>query len=402
MKTFKIPSEFSSDLIQELRTFRTEQDRLKKDFSPSLLKLEGLSISLARHFGFCFGVQNAIEKIETIIAEHPSKRLFLISEIVHNPKVNEALKAKGVEFIQSTEGVQLIDWNEIKKENIVITPAFGTTTEINQILESKGIDPKAYDTTCPFVERVWNKGTQLTKDGATIVIHGKAAHEETRATFSRITGSKIVVETLAEAKVLAKFISGNIDSIEEWHIVFGTRTNQGFEFRKDLEQLAVINQTTMLASETQEIADLIRAASEVRNKSFLSSRDTLCYATNDNQTASQALMDKGFDLALVIGGEKSSNTNHLLELLETNGNAYFIRDEADLISADVINYFDIHQQKRLAQTNYFPSTPNPTIAITAGASCPDATIEKVIQKLLSIHSQNSDIQAALAHFKNQF
>lgn len=402
MKSFEIPSEFSSELIQDIRSFRSSADRLKKDFSPSLLQFEALDISISRHFGFCFGVQNAIEKIESIIAEHTSKRLFLISEIIHNPKVNEALQAKGVQFIQSTEGKQLIDWSEITSDDIVITPAFGTTLAINDILKEKGIDPKVYDTTCPFVERVWNKGEELTKKGSTIIIHGKAEHEETRATFSRLEGPKLVIENLGEAEILCRFIKGDISSIEEWQAAFHGRKSVGFDFRNDLNSLAVINQTTMLASETQAIADLIKKATEARNKTFISSRDTLCYATNDNQTASKALMDDGFDIAFVIGGSKSSNTSHLVELIEEKGTVYFIRDEHDLVSKSEINHFSIHQQARTSTQNYYPKNTHPKIAITAGASCPDATIEKVMIKLLSLHNQNTDIQAAIKTFKNTF
>ena len=402
MKSFKIPSEFSSQFIQDLKSFRTEQDRLKKDLSPSLLSFDNFNIKLSRHFGFCFGVQNAIEKIETIIADNPSKRLFLISEIIHNPKVNDALKEKGVQFIQTTSGQQLVDWKEIQKDDIVITPAFGTSTEINEILRSKGIDPAKYDTTCPFVERVWNKGEELISKGATIVIHGKANHEETRATFSRINGPCVIIETKKEAELLCQFINGEKNSIKEWQAEFGERTNDQFNFQSDLNELAVINQTTMLASETQEIANMIQVAAESKNKSFLSSRDTLCYATNDNQTATLKLIEEGFDLALVIGGEKSSNTNHLQELLSNAGKAFFIRDEDDILSLNEIEHFDIHLEKRVKESGYFPSKKHPTIAITAGASCPDATIEKVIQKLLSINNQNTDIQAAIDNYKNQF
>jgi len=172
MKQFNVPGEYRSPLIGNIKQRRKEQDKLKKDFSPTLLDIGDLQIYLARHFGFCYGVENAIEIAFRTIDENPGKRIFLLSEMIHNPQVNADLLSKGVQFLQDTKGKQLIAFDTLTKDDVVIIPAFGTTLEIEAILEAKGIPTEKYNTTCPFVEKVWNRSEQIAKKGYSIVVHG--------------------------------------------------------------------------------------------------------------------------------------------------------------------------------------------------------------------------------------
>ena len=184
MKTFDIPHFYLSPIISRVKAIRSNTDKRKKDFSPTRLKFDGIEFILARHFGFCFGVENAIEISYRALDENPDKKIYLLSQMIHNPGVNADLLRQGIKFIQDTKGNQLIPWNQINANDIVIIPAFGTTIEIEDKLKEIGVSLKAYDTTCPFVERVWKKSEKLGNDDYTVIIHGKDKHEETRATFS--------------------------------------------------------------------------------------------------------------------------------------------------------------------------------------------------------------------------
>ena len=184
MKKFDIPLHYRSPIISKVKAKRKLEDPRKKDFSPTHLNFGNVTFVISRHFGFCYGVENAIEKSYKAIQENPDKRIFLLSQMIHNPDVNDDLLSQGVRFIQNTDGSQLIPWSEIHSEDIVIIPAFGTTVETQELLESKGIDTVKYNTTCPFVEKVWNRSSKLGDLDHTIIIHGKHKHEETKATFS--------------------------------------------------------------------------------------------------------------------------------------------------------------------------------------------------------------------------
>ena len=187
MKTFDIPSNFTSSFISKVRQIRNQADPKKTDFKPSTLVFESARIYLPRHFGFCYGVQNAVEKSYTILKENPNRTIYLLSEMIHNKIVNDDLRDQGLRFILDTAGQQLISWDLITQKDIVIIPAFGASLEIIDILKSKNIQIEKYDTTCPFVERVWNRGKELAQKEFTLIIHGTFNHEETRATFSRMS-----------------------------------------------------------------------------------------------------------------------------------------------------------------------------------------------------------------------
>ena len=231
---------------------------MKKDLTPTLLDLGPLQIYLARHFGFCYGVENAIEKSFKTIEENEGKRIFLLSEMIHNPQVNADLAEKGVRFLQDTLGKELIPFSELTSDDIVLIPAFGTTLQIEKELRSAGIKIENYNTTCPFVEKVWNRSDQIATKGYSVVIHGKPKHEETRATFSHASSGAptVIVNDMKEAVMLGRYITGDA-SPNEFYTEFGGRYSEGFDVLTDLQRIGVVNQTTQLATDTQAIADYL-------------------------------------------------------------------------------------------------------------------------------------------------
>jgi 4-hydroxy-3-methylbut-2-enyl diphosphate reductase (EC 1.17.1.2) len=250
---------YRSPLITAIKKRRKYFDKLKKDFTPTHIDFHAVDIYLARHFGFCYGVENAIEIAFETVHKHPNKRIYLLSEMIHNPQVNEDLSKAGVRFIMDTYGKHYISWDDITAEDIVIIPAFGTTLEIEAILTAKGINPLMYNTTCPFVEKVWNRAEQIGQKGYTIVIHGKPNHEETRATFShsKYNAPAVVVRDMNQTKLLAEYITQQRDTTS-FYDVFANQYSEGFDPKKDLQKIGVVNQTTMLAEDTQAIADYLK------------------------------------------------------------------------------------------------------------------------------------------------
>lgn len=409
MKTFNVPIIYRSPLITAIKNRRKQQDRMKKDFTPTVLDFGPLKILLARHFGFCYGVENAIEIAFKTVEANPDKRIFLLSEMIHNPHVNNDLLEKGVQFIMDTAGKQLVPWESLTPEDIVIIPAFGTTLEIEEKLSSLGIAPLQYNTTCPFVERVWNKAEQIGKQSYSVIVHGKPGHEETRATFShsRSNTPTVVVKDIKEARLLATFITGEKNP-EEFYTLFKGQYSPGFDVINDLQRVGVVNQTTMLATETQAIADYIKNvimdrysldASNVSER-FADTRDTLCYATNDNQSAVTGLLEESADLAIVVGGYNSSNTSHLVELCEVKLPTYFISSEEKLVSAEEVHHWDFHHKQELHSRAFLPEKEQVTIMLTSGASCPDAMVEAVIRRLLSFYNLEDKMEAVAATFED--
>ena len=395
MKKFDIPHYFRSPIISKVKAKRKLDDPRKKDFSPTEITIGNTTFIISRHFGFCYGVENAIEKSYNAIQDNPDKRIFLLSQMIHNPDVNDDLLSQGIKFIQDTDGTQLIPWSEITGDDIVIIPAFGTTMETKGLLEEKGIDMVTYNTTCPFVEKVWNRSSKLGQDDHTIIIHGKKYHEETKATFShsKENGPSVIVLDMAEAEILADFITGK-RPVSEFNEKFGATASNGFDPENDLKKVGVVNQTTMLATETQGIADyfkqvMIEKYGEENIKDhFADTRDTLCYATNDNQSATLQLLNKNADVAFVVGGYNSSNTSHLVELLEGKFPTFFIRNKTELIDEKNIRSFNIHSKTLIEHKDYLSNKDGLRIIITSGASCPDVAVDEVIQRLLELRGNN--------------
>lgn len=401
MKQFDIPSFYRSPIIGKIKALRKADDPRKKDFTPTLLDFGNVRFYIARHFGFCYGVENAIEIAYRAIQENPDKRIFLLSQMIHNPGVNQDLLEHGVQFLQDTEGKQLIPFESLTANDVVIVPAFGTTLEIKETLDQIGVNIENYNTTCPFVEKVWNRSQKLGEDQHTIIIHGKHNHEETRATFShsRSNAPSLVIKDIEEARFLGETILG-LKSTEEFLTYFKGKFSEGFNPEVDLVKIGVVNQTTMLASETQEITDYLRQVmiekyGESDIKSHIAdTRDTLCYATNDNQSATIGLMEVKADKAIVVGGYNSSNTTHLVELLEQKFNTYFIKDEDEILDNNRINSFN-YSTKETSISENFLTDKIETIAITSGASCPDAIIDRVIQKILVLKGVDKTIDDIL-------
>jgi len=403
MKKFDIPVHYRSSFITQIKNSRKIDDPRKKDFTPTLLDFGPVRFYLARHFGFCYGVENAIEIAYKTIEENPGKRIFLLSEMIHNPGVNNDLLSMGVRFIMDTEGNQLIAWEEINSDDIVIIPAFGTTLEIEKKLNKLGIDPYRYDTTCPFVEKVWNRSADLGKTGFAVVIHGKHYHEETRATFSHTiqNSPSIIVRNLEETKYLIDVILGKRTE-DEFYEFFNGKYSKGFDVKKDLEKIGVVNQTTMLASETQEIAEILKEALikkfgiENLNEHFADTRDTLCYATNDNQDATYGLLETDADFAIVVGGYNSSNTGHIVKLCKEEIKTFFIDSADRIISSDEINHYDLGKQTTVISKDFLPAKYPVEILLTSGASCPDAIVESIIRKIVSFYNDAKDFEVVVS------
>ena len=407
MKQFTIPNIYRSSLISAIKTKRKLDDKLKKDFTPTMLDFGKLQIYLARHFGFCYGVENAIEIAFKTIEENPGKRIFLLSEMIHNPQVNADLQARGVQFLQDTYGKQLIDFDTITKEDIVLIPAFGTTLNIEALLNEKGIVTEKYNTTCPFVEKVWNRSEQIAKKGYSIVIHGKPKHEETRATFSHAAQNSpsIIVNDMKEAIELAKYITGEKEPAA-FYTEFKGRYSEGFDITKDLQRFGVVNQTTQLASDTQAISDYLKETVKTHyqltdatiGERFADTRDTLCYATNDNQTAVSGLLETEADLALVIGGFNSSNTSHLVELCEKKLPTYFIDSANRITDKNTITHCNWVTKEQSTINGFLPEKDIVKVLITSGASCPDALVETVIRKLASFYDKEKSVDEMIKQF----
>ncbi|HEY8403899.1 MAG TPA: 4-hydroxy-3-methylbut-2-enyl diphosphate reductase [Flavobacteriales bacterium] len=402
MKKFDIPEQYRSGIIAEVKNRRKLRDPRKQDFTPSVLDFGGVTFLLPRHFGFCYGVENAIEKSYRAIKENPGKRIFLLSQMIHNPAVNEDLQSHGIQFIMDTEGRQFIEWDEITADDIVIIPAFGTTIEIEQLLKSKGVEIEQYNTTCPFVEKVWKRSSEIGKKGFTIIIHGKNHHEETRATFSHSyqDAPAVVIRNMKEAELLARFIRKELPG-EEFFKVFDKKYSEGFNPDVDLDRIGVVNQTTMLATETQAIADYFKSVmvdlyGEAYKEHFADTRDTLCYATNDNQQATLNVLDSGADLALVVGGYNSSNTSQIVTILAQRMPVYFISDADEIVSDEVIYHFDYAAQERKQTSGWLPKKDQVKIVLTSGASCPDTILEQIMEKVLAFQPSGRTVDEVLS------
>lgn len=388
--------------MKEIRRIR---DLRKQDFSPAELDFGPVTFYLARHFGFCYGVENAIEISYRALEENPHKRVFLLSQMIHNQEVNQDLESRGIRFIMDTDGKQFIPWEEVRSEDVVIIPAFGTTLEIENLLVDKGIEVQKYNTTCPFVEKVWNRSDKLGANHFTVIIHGKPNHEETRATFSHSARSaaSVIVRDMKEAYQLGEYILGK-KSKEDFYEEFAWKHSEGFDPKRDLQRVGVVNQTTMLAADTQAIADYFRQlmiqvyGPDNVKEHFADTRDTLCYATNDNQDATYELLETDADLAIVVGGYNSSNTSHIVELCERKFPTYFINSEMEIESAEKINHFNYAEKQRMTTSDFLPRKRPVRIVLTSGASCPDTLVDRVMLRVLQFFKEAKDVESVLRDF----
>lgn len=439
-KSFDIPEMYLSPIIKQVKDRFKITDPMKKDLSPTELDFGPVRFLIPRHFGFCYGVENAIDIAYRTVRDHPGRNIYLLSEMIHNPTVNEDLLAKGIRFLFDTDGTERISIDSLTEEDIVIVPAFGTTLEIEEKLKAKGINPYQYNTTCPFVEKVWKRGKQLGKKGYSLVVHGKHAHEETRATFSHSADHSAVVVVLnpEEAQILADIVTGK-RPVADFEPHFGHKSTPGFDPLSDLEFFGVINQTTMLATETEEVMRILKAAAAERfgdgevQQHFADTADTLCYATNENQSATYALADAKPDLAIVVGGYNSSNTMHLVEILEHHCPTFHIRDAGEIHGTASVQHFnqwtkdvlrtegwldvgragdlervEFSQEEGESGQEEFSQQEGKSgqegdkkqkavrIALTSGASCPDGLVDEVLLKLVSLFPGSADVETVLS------
>ena len=354
------------------------------------LETGDLTICLAQEFGFCYGVDRAVDLAYETRKQFPDRKIYLTSEIIHNPRVNAKLKELGVEFLKQSEKIngRKANFDQITKEDVVLIPAFGTPTDELEVLKSKGC--VLVDTTCGSVVAVWRRVEKYAQDGFTAIIHGKYDHEETIATSSRATqyanGKFLVVRDKNQAQKVCDFIAGRIDR-EEFLNEFAETASRGFDPDKDLIRVGCANQTTMLSSESLEIAEIIQSAMRERYGSgeiqaHFRHFDTICSATQDRQDAILKLAQSGVDLMIVVGGYNSSNTGHLCEISLQFCPAFHVRDAEEIISRSEIRHKPAGTAEVAITRNWLPQG-KVRIGVTAGASTPNRVIEEVILKILS-------------------
>lgn len=349
------------------------------------------TLLLAQDFGFCYGVERAIDLAYASRKVFPGNRIFLIGEIIHNPEVNRQLREMDIVSLPWKE----IDstYDDLQPEDVVIVPAFGAPTSFMDKIEERGC--YTVDTTCGDVMKVWRRVRGYAKEGITSIIHGKEAHEETRATSSRALGENkdgnyLVILTLADTDYLCDYIRNGGDKAAFLERFEGSYP-QGFDPGIHLERIGVANQTTMLKSETLEIQNRLAKAVSDRDGSSekFSVFDTICGATQERQDALFVMLKTKMDLLLVVGGYNSSNTAHLVEIGEKELPTFFIRDASQITSLGLIVHYDLHHQKETTSdyATIFKGQDPVTIGLTAGASCPNNLIEAAVRKVFELRGE---------------
>ncbi|CAF0689953.1 4-hydroxy-3-methylbut-2-enyl diphosphate reductase [Candidatus Methylacidithermus pantelleriae] len=370
----QVESHYRSPLVEFLRA------------SGHRLSAGGITVILAKAFGFCYGVERAIDLAYAAAKVFQGKRIFLLGEIIHNPEVNDQLTAMGIERLREVEG--RYDLSGLTRDDVVIIPAFGA--EIQTMHRIQEIGCQVVDTTCGDVMTVWKRVRQYRRENFTSIIHGKAWHEETKATASRAVcedggGHYLVVYDLEETDYVCDYIryGGNK---EEFLRKFEGAVSPGFDPDRHLERVGVANQTTMMRGETEEVQRRIQRAIEDRyGKENLSqhfrSFDTICGATQERQDALEELLrHEKLDLLIVVGGYNSSNTSHLAEMGVSRLPTYFIKNAEKLLSPQRILHWDLSKRQEVITEDWLPDQ-EVTIGITAGASCPNNVIEETIRRL---------------------
>jgi 4-hydroxy-3-methylbut-2-enyl diphosphate reductase len=375
----QVLSHYRSELVEGVRA------------NGGVLSADGLTVKLAKEFGFCYGVERAIDMAyaaRKYFAENaPETRIYLLGEIIHNPEVNDQIQNMGIQIIAAKPTAMEVD--RLQPGDAVIIPAFGTEVSTRKKLEAKGCI--LVDTTCGDVMSVWKRVRQYSKEHVTSIIHGKAKHEETKATTSQAraygSGHYLVVFNLDETDYVCNYILHGGDK-DEFLKKFEGAYSAGFDPDLHLQAVGVANQTTMLRGETEEVQRRFRAAMEKRYGAETIGEhfrffDTICGATQDRQDALEKLLRAPMDLLIVIGGYNSSNTSHLAEMGESKLPTFFIKNAAKMVSEKLIRHYDLHRKAEVETQNWLP--PNaPVVGITAGASCPNNLIEDVIRRLFEL------------------
>jgi len=419
---------YQSGLCAAIKALARRHERTAA--GPVTLDFGAVRYLVPSHFGFCLGVKNAIERAYETLAAHPGQRVFMLSELIHNPFVNEDLLQRGLRYLQTDKGVPYaaeadigaaprgravargtLWWDTLTPEDIVIIPAFGATDDDKRRLVRKGIPIYPYDATCMLVERVWKAARAYGRDGYTVVIHGKHEHEETKATFAntRRYAPAVIVRNLEETLQLGEIIASDDPAVHaRFHTLFAGKHTPGFDVHTDLQRVAVVNQTTLLVNETREIIAYLRGvfarkfgpdqpgtAARVGGEGRT---DTLCYATQVNQDALALALSEPLDAAFVVGGKNSSNTYQLYRLCEQRlgDRAFFIQSEANIKSRAEVEHHVFPATSHGAHghgTERRPLWPNDAgpkrVLVTGGASCPDGIIQQVIRRINSFFPASS-------------
>lgn len=407
---------YQSKLCAAIKEAR--RTREKTSGEPAELDFGAVSYVIPSHFGFCLGVQNAIERAYETVATSPGKRVFMLSELIHNPYVNEDLLARGLRYLQTDKGLPLRAdgnpangaddpealWNQLTSEDIVIIPAFGATNEDKARLVERGIAIRENDATCMLVEKVWKAARRYAEEGFTVLIHGKSEHEETKATFSNASshGPALMLRNLAHAEKLGAVLQASgAQRRELFEASFAGLYSKGFDPEVDLERIAVVNQTTLLRNETLRIIDYLREiivakyGEEIASEHIWSKGkgDTLCYATQVNQDALQKAVEWPIDVALVVGGKNSSNTYQLYRVCEKKfgERAHYIQSEKNILSKEAVNHYvfpynlnELRERSLEERPFLNKSGRSFRILLTGGASCPDGIIQQVIRRINSL------------------
>jgi len=371
---------------QVLSHYRSELvDRIRA--RGHVLSAGGMTVKLAKEFGFCYGVERAIDLAYAARKAYPERPIYILGEIIHNPEVNDQLREMDIRFLSGKE--KNADLDDLQEGDVVIIPAFGAEVATMEKLKAKGC--QFVDTTCGDVMSVWKRVRQYANESVTSIIHGKAWHEETKATSSRATanggGHYLVVFTLAETDYVCQYILRGGDK-QAFLAKFKGAYSAGFDPDVHLQVIGVANQTTMLRGETEEVQRRLRGAMEVKYGRENLDRhfrffDTICGATQDRQDALEKLLAQPLDLLIVIGGYNSSNTSHLAEMGEAKLPTYFIKNAAKMVSERLIQHYNLHQQQEVETTDWLRAGPL-TVGITAGASCPNNLIEDTIRRLFEL------------------
>ena len=380
----QVESHYRSELVERIRA------------RGGILSAAGLTVRLAKQFGFCYGVERAIDLAYAAkkSKEFEGRRLFILGEIIHNPEVNAQIAALGIKNLIGPKREAEID--DLTAEDVVIVPAFGA--EVATVEKIKSLGCYIVDTTCGDVMSVWRRVRSYAADEVTSIIHGKAQHEETKATASQARskagrGHYLVVLTLEETDYVCNYIRQGGDR-QAFLDKFAHAHSDGFDPEMHLKTVGVANQTTMLRGETEEVQRRIRQAiidrdgpdSGVKNFRFF---DTICGATQERQDALKEMLVLPMNLLLVVGGYNSSNTSHLAEMGAAQLPTYFIRDASRLESQERITHFDLHQGQEVAVENWLP-TGDTVVGVTAGASCPNHLIEETIKRLFAFRGVNAE------------
>lgn len=372
----QVESHYRSDIVEKLRV------------SGGTLSFGGVTVKLAKQFGFCYGVERAIDLAYAAAKVFTDRRLFILGEIIHNPEVNEQIHALGVRNLLGKNPDA--DVNELTADDVVIVPAFGT--DVTTLARIKEVGCQIVDTTCGDVMSVWKRVRQNANDDLTSIIHGKASHEETKATASRAVqngkGHYLVVLTLEDTDYVCDYIREGGDK-QAFLERFRGATSEGFDPDLHLRRVGVANQTTMMRGETEEVQRRIEAAIKARDGAERARQsfrffDTICGATQERQDALRDMLASEMHLLLVVGGYNSSNTSHLAEMGEAKLPTYFIRNATRLESRERIVHYDLHAKQEVDTADWLPPTPL-TIGITAGASCPNNLIEDAIVRVYELH-----------------